>query len=127
MKVFGTLSPDVSSEKDPNWWRYHSHLTYKNKQYTYRHLIYFSCVLSIYILSEYWMCQKFRFRNDWFLWEFYRYDEQMYMRYQDQLQDAATNYKERRWYEDSYARLESGGNLLVIDMKMYIEEDENKN
>ena len=36
----------------------------------------------------------------------------MYIRYQDQLQDAATNYKERRWYEDSYARLESGGNLF---------------
>ena len=110
-KVFGSENPDVDVERSESWWRHHTHLNSKNVNYTYKHMRYFTMVLGAYIWAQYWTTQQFRYRNHWCLWEFYKEEEQMYIALLQQEAVGPTNYKERMWFEDSFLRLESGGNI----------------
>lgn len=111
IKLFGTIHPQINIKQNEKWWRYHSHLNSSNDHYTYKHMRYFIVMLSFYVWMEYWQTQKFRHRNHWILWDFYRYDEQMYYFILEQGEMGPRNYQERKWYMDSFSRLESGGNL----------------
>lgn len=110
-KVFGSENPDVIVERSENWWRYHSHLNSENINYTYKHIQYFLTIIGVYIWSEYWKSHKFKYRNHWSLWEYYRHEEQMYLQLLEQGATAPTNYVERMWWDDSFLRIESGGNI----------------
>jgi len=66
-----------------------------------------------YVLAEYWKAYKFKFRISWWLWDFYRYDENFYKTLKARGAYIPTNFKERTWLQDSWTRIESGGNVYT--------------
>jgi hypothetical protein len=107
------FNESMSTERDPYWWRNHSHLNKDNKMYSYKHMRYFIFLFFMYIWVEYWKAYKFKFRNSWWLWDFYRHDEAFYRLLKSRKAYIPTDFKQREWLQDSWLRLEGGGNVYT--------------
>jgi hypothetical protein len=105
----------ISTDLNPNWWRYHTHRNKFSQIHNYTHIKWWSCILAAYIWTEYWKNYKFKYRNSWWLWDYYRYDAELVEDFRKRgiIDDdirAPQNYKEKQWFFDSWVRLENGGN-----------------
>jgi hypothetical protein len=110
-EVFGPLGTEsVNTKRDPDWWRYHTHRNKDSKIYSYEHTKWWMWVSAAYFLTEYWKNYKFKYRNSDWIWEYYKHDSNMLEFAKKNDIKLPNNYKERDWLEDSWTRLEQGGN-----------------
>lgn len=105
----------INTDIHPDWWRYHTHRNKSDEIYQYMHIVIWTWAAAIYFMTEYWKNYGFKHRNKWWLWDYYRYDEELVkeLRAKGIIQDsirAPQSYKDRQWFIDSWTRLENGGN-----------------
>jgi len=125
-EVLGPLGADViNTERETDWWRYHSHLNKDSKVYSYKHIQYFLLVFTCYYLVEYWKVYGFKFRNSKWIWDYYPHDAKFYSKLKSLNQYAPTSFKEREWLLDCWTRLENGGNLYTRWYENYYREMRN--
>lgn len=113
-EVFGPLGADaVLAERDPDWWRFHTHLDKNHDIGFYKHIKFFMFIFLTYFVVEYWKAYKFQYRNSKWLWDYYMYDQKLYDFLKKTNQYAPKHFGEREWLQDSWIRLENGGNLYT--------------
>lgn len=105
----------ISTDINPNWWRYHSHLNKYDAIYQYKHMLIWTGAAAIYFGASYWTDYGFKHRNSKWLWDYYRYDADLVKELREkgiiaESIRAPQSYKDRQWFIDSWTRLENGGN-----------------
>ena len=105
----------ISTDINPNWWRYHSHKNKYDAMFQYGHMLVWTCAGGLYFASSYWTDYGFKHRNSKWLWDYYRYDADLVkeLRAKGIIAEsirAPQSYKDRQWFIDSWTRLENGGN-----------------
>lgn len=106
----------INTNLESDWWKYHTHRNKVSDAYFYHHAIFWSWFLGIHTWTFYWGSYQFKYRNVWWLWDSYRYDEELVkmLREKGLISDdirAPKTYADRQWYYDSWTRLENGGNI----------------
>jgi hypothetical protein len=112
-EVFGPESEAMPIERDPDWWRYHTHLDKNSKIYSYKHIKFFIFIFAAFVWVDYWKAYKFKYRNSWWLWEYYRHDPDLHKQLTALGKYSPRDFKEREWLQDSWTRVESGGNIYT--------------
>lgn len=102
----------VTKVVDPEWWRYHTHKNKDNKIEAYQHIETWILFFIAYYLVEYWNLYQFEYRNSPWIWHYYKLSEITQAQMRLYTTRVPTSYKLREWIEDSYARLENGGNTI---------------
>jgi hypothetical protein len=108
--IFGEGHSFLSTERASGWWKEYSHLDKNSKPFAYRHMKFFSWIMVSYVWCLYWEGYSWKYRNSWWIWEYYRHDEELAAKLKSQNRYAPTDFKLREWFEDSWVRLEEGGN-----------------
>jgi hypothetical protein len=112
-EVFGDAGTDaLISQRDPDWWRYHTYLTKENIINQSQHLIFLSSIVIWSFILDFWGLYKHLYRNSKWIWDYYRIDEARYDSAVKNKQHMARGFHERIWLDDSWTRLEGGDNLF---------------
>ena len=108
--VFGEGHSFLSTDRAPGWWREYSHLDKDSRPFAYRHMKFFSWIMVSFVWCLYWRGYSWKYRNSWWIWEYYRHDEDLVSKLKKENRYAPVHFKQREWFEDSWVRLEEGGN-----------------
>ena len=108
--VFGEGHSFLSTDRSPGWWKEYSHLDKNSRPFAYRHMKFFAWIMVSYVWCLYWRGYSWKYRNSWWIWEYYRHDKDLYLKLKKENRYAPVHFKQREWFEDSWVRLEEGGN-----------------
>ena len=112
-EVFGSKGADaLSSKRDPDWWRFHTHLTKHNDLNKNTHTMFWIGFAFLYFLADYWGQYKYFYRNSKWLWAYYKISAERYDSMVKNNIHVAKGFKDRIWLSDSWARLEAGDSLF---------------
>lgn len=112
-EVFGSAGSDaLISKRDPDWWRYHTHLTKEKPLNQSKHLLYWSYILMWYFVVDWWSIYRHLYRNSKWIWDFYRMKQEEYELLIKNNQYVAKGYHDRIWFDDGFSRVESGDTLF---------------
>ena len=108
--VFGEGHSFLSTDRSPGWWKEYSHLDKNSRPFAYRHMKFFAWIMVSFVWCLYWRGYSWKYRNSWWIWEYYRHDEDLALKLKKENRYAPVHFKQREWFEDSWVRLEEGGN-----------------
>jgi len=112
-EVFGSVGTDaLISQRDPDWWRYHTYLTKDHILSKSQHLLFLSSILLYSFITDFWSLNKHLYRNSKWIWDYYRIDKAYYEEAKKNNQHVARGFHERIWLDDTWTRLEGGDNLF---------------
>jgi hypothetical protein len=109
-EVFGENHSFLSTDRAPGWWKEYTHLDKDSKTFEYKHMKFFAWIMASFVWCMYWRGYSWKYRNSWWIWEYYRHDEDLYLKLKADNRYAPIDFKQREWFEDSWVRLEEGGN-----------------
>jgi len=109
-QVFGENHSFLSTDRADGWWREYSHLDKESRPFAYKHMKFFAWIMASFVWCLYWRGYSWKYRNSWWIWEYYRHDEDLYIKLKKENRYAPIDFKQREWFEDSWVRLEEGGN-----------------